>query len=417
MVTPKISWEFCAGEIETMTKRFVPDYQIGSAGFHFGPKEKKYIGEVLKSHRLSYGPWSQRFEEIFAKEHDSRFAVFSNSGTSALHMALAAMKEKFGWRDGDEVIVPAVTFVATANIVIYNNMRPVFVDIDPVTYNLDPKKIRSAITSRTRVILPVHLFGMPADMSPILRIAKEYKLRVLEDSCECMFARYNNRKVGSFGDVGCFSTYIAHFLVTGVGGVAITSDPELAVLMRSYMNHGRDSIYLNIDADKGLSKEKLRMVVAKRFSFVRLGHSMRATELEAALGVAQFEKRHRDIRRRREIARYYTRHLSDLSEHIQLPFVPKGREHNFMMYPIVLRSSHKKDIVNYLEERNIETREMVPLTNQPVYRKLFGKDFESAFPVAKWVNESGFYVGSHPYLKTREIKYIVDVIHDFFAGK
>lgn len=400
-----------------MAKRFVPDYQIGSAGFHFGAKEKKYIGEVLKSHRLSYGPWSQLFEEVFAKEHDSKFAVFSNSGTSALHMALAAMKEKYGWRDGDEVIVPAVTFVATSNIVIYNKMSPVFVDVDPKTYNIDPQKIEAAITSRTRVILPVHLFGMPADMTPILRIAKKHKLRVLEDSCECMFAKYKEKKVGSFGDIGCFSTYIAHFLVTGVGGLAVTSDPELAVLMRSYMNHGRDSIYLNIDADKGLSKENLKMVVAKRFSFVRLGHSMRATELEAALGVAQFEGRHDDIRRRREIASYYTKNLSDLNRFIQLPMVPKDRDHNYMMYPIVLKNMHKSELVNYLEERNIETREMVPLTNQPVYKKLFGKNLESKFPVAKWINESGFYIGSHPYLKPKEVKYIVDVIHEFFATR
>lgn len=400
-----------------MVKRFVPDYQIGSAGFHFGAKEKKYIGEVLKSHRLSYGPWSRRFEEVLAKEHDSKFAVFSNSGTSALHMALAAMKEKYGWHDGDEVIVPAVTFVATSNIVIYNNMNPVFVDVDPKTYNINPKKIEAAITPRTRVILPVHLFGMPADMDPILRLAKKHRLRVLEDSCECMYAKYNGKRVGSFGDIGCFSTYIAHFLVTGVGGLAVTSDPELAVLMRSYMNHGRDSIYLNIDADNGLSKDRLKMVVAKRFSFVRLGHSMRATELEAAIGVAQFEGRHSAIRRRREIASYYTKNLSDLSQHVQLPTVPKGRDHNFMMYPIVLKNMHKRDIVNYLEERNIETREMVPLTNQPVYKNLFGDDFESRFPIAKWINESGFYIGSHPYLKAKEVRYIVDVIHEFFATR
>ncbi len=183
------------------------------------------------------------------------------------------------------------------------------------------------------------------------------------------------------------------------------------------MNHGRDSIYLNIDADKGLSKEKLKMVVAKRFSFVRIGHSMRATELEAAIGVAQFEGRHDNIRRRREIAEYYTNNLSDLSHHMQLPATPKDRDHNFMMYPIVLKNMHKMELVNFLEERNIETREMVPLTNQPIFKKIFGKDFESRFPVARWINESGFYIGSHPYLKPKELRYIVDVIHEFFARR
>lgn len=400
-----------------MANKFIPNYQIGSAGFRFGTREKKYVAEVLKSHRLSYGPWSQKFENIFAREHQSKFAIFSNSGTSALHMALAAMKEKYGWKDGDEVILPAVTFVATCNIVLYNNMKPVFVDVDPKTYNIDPAKISAAITKRTRVILPVHLFGLPADMDPIMRIARTHNLRVLEDSCECMFAKYKGKKVGSFGDVGCFSTYIAHFLVTGVGGLATTSDPELAILMRSYMNHGRDSIYLNIDADKGLSSEKLRMVVAKRFSFVRLGHSMRATELEAAIGIAQFEGRRENIRRRREIAKFYTKHLSNLREYLQLPTMPKDRDHNFMMYPIVLKEMPKRDLVNFLEERNIETREMVPLTNQPVYKKIFGSDFESRFPVAKWINQNGFYIGSHPYLSSKEIRYIVDIIHEFFEKR
>ncbi|MDP1689125.1 MAG: DegT/DnrJ/EryC1/StrS family aminotransferase [bacterium] len=397
-----------------MTKKFIPSYQIGSAGFLFGRKEKEYVAKVLKSHRLSYGPWSQKFEEIFAKEHDSKFAVFSNSGTSALQMALAAMKEKYNWQDGDEVIVPASTFIATSNIVLFNNMKPVFVDVDPRTYNIDPSKIEEAITKKTRAIIPVHLYGLPADMDPIMKISKVYKLRVLEDSCECMFAKYKGRKVGSFGDVGCFSTYIAHFLVTGVGGLATTSDPELATLMRSYMNHGRDSIYLNIDADKGLSSKKLKMVVSKRFSFVRLGHSMRATELEAAIGVAQFEGRHENIKKRKAIAEFYTKHLLDLSNHLQLPIVPKDRDHHFMMYPIVLKNMSKKNLVNYLEEHNIETREMVPLTNQPIYKKIFGNDLESHFPVAEWINKNGFYIGSHPYLKTIEIKYIVDTIHNFF---
>lgn len=400
-----------------MPKDFVPDYQIGSAGFRFGAKEKKYVNQVLKSHRLSYGPWSRRFEEEFAKEHDSHFAVFSNSGTSALHMALAALKEKYGWNDGDEIIVPALTFIATSNTIIFNSLTPVFVDVDPLTYNIDAKKIEAVVTSRTRAILPVHLFGLPADMDEVMRIATRHDLRVVEDSCECMYAEYKGKKVGSFGDVGCFSTYIAHFLVTGVGGLSTTKDPELASLMRSFMNHGRDSIYLNIDADKGLSKDRHQMVVSKRFSFVRFGHSMRSTELEAAIGVAQFEGRHENIRRRREIARYYSKHLLGLGQYLQLPIMPSDRDHNFMMYPIVLKNMKKTDLVNFLESRNIETREMVPLTNQPVYRELFGKDFESRFPVAKWINEGGFYVGSHPYLKSKEVKYIVDVIHEFFGKK
>ncbi|MDC3298639.1 DegT/DnrJ/EryC1/StrS family aminotransferase [bacterium] len=395
---------------------FVPDYQIGSAGFKFGKLERKYVNEVLKSHRLSYGPWSQKFEKIFSKEHECDFAVLSNSGTSALHMALAAMKEKYGWSDGDEVIMPAVTFVASANIIFYNNLKPVFVDVDPQTYNIDPSLIESAVTDKTRAILAVHLFGMPADMDPIMALAKKYDLRVLEDSCECMFASYKGKRVGSFGDVGCFSTYIAHFLVTGVGGLATTNDPDLAVIMRSYMNHGRDSIYLNIDADKGLGERELEMVVAKRFSFVRFGHSMRITELEAAIGVAQFEGWEQNISSRKKIANFYSTKLRKFSSKIQLPLIPNDCDNNFMMFPIVLKHEKKDRLVNFLEKNNIETRDMVPLTNQPVYRKVYGEDLEDQYPVAKWLNESGFYIGSHPYLKAKETKYVVEKISEYLEA-
>lgn len=395
---------------------FKPTKQIGVGGFEFGAKEKKYIEEVIKSNRLSYGPWSQKFEHLVAEEHGCEFGIFLNSGTSALQIALAAMKEKYGWHDGDEVLVPAITFIATSNIVIYNNMKPVFVDVDRRTYNINPLEIEAAITQKTRAILPVHLFGMPCDMDPIMNIAQKYELKVLEDSCETMFASYNGKKVGSFGDIGCFSTYMAHFLVTGVGGIAITSDPDLMLIMRSFMNHGRDPTYLSIDDDKSVSQEELSLIVEKRFSFVRLGHSMRNTELEAAIGVAQFEERKQIIKKRIENAKFYSENLADLEEHLQLPYIPPDRDHFFMLYPIVVKDEPKRDLVNYLEERSIETRDLMPIVNQPVYRKLFG-DIENNYPVAKWINENGFYIGCHPYLATEEKQYVVDTIHEYFAGK
>ncbi len=182
------------------------------------------------------------------------------------------------------------------------------------------------------------------------------------------------------------------------------------------MNHGRDSIYLNIDADNNVSSERLKMIINRRYSFIRLGHSMRATELEAAIGVAQFEGRKENIAARRRIAKFYTENLADLQDFIQLPYIPKDREHNFMMYPIVLKKEHKRNLVNFLEKRNIETREMVPLINQPIYKKLFG-NIENKYPIAQWINKNGFYIGCHPYLNNKEINYIVDTFHEFFNCK
>lgn len=394
-------------------RSFIPKEQIGVGGLSIGPREKKYLAEVVRSNRLSYGPMTQRFEREWASAHDCRFAVFCNSGTSALHIALAALKEEYGWKDGDEVLVPSITFVATANIVLHNGMRPVFVDVDPKTYNLDPALLEGRLSRRTRAVLPVHLLGLPCDMDPILDFARRRNLRVFEDSCETTFARYRGRAVGSFGDIGCFSTYVAHYVVTGVGGFATTNDPELAVRLRSLMNHGRDSIYISIDDDRGAKGERLREIVARRFSFVTLGHSFRATELEAALGVGQLEDRSAIIRARQGNARRLSEGLKDLSEHIQLPTVPAGRDHMFMMYPVVLRHEAKAGLVHFLEERNIETRDLLPIINQPVYRKLYG-NLERRYPVARWLNRSAFYIGCHQGLGRRELDYMIERIHEYF---
>jgi len=193
--------------------------QIGVGGIVLGKKEKEYLAQVISSNRLSYGPFSKKFEQKFAKAHGTRFGLFMNSGTSALQVALAALKEKYQWKDGDEVLVPAATFIATSNVILQNNLTPVFVDVDEATYNIDPSLIENKITKRTRCIIPVHLFGLPCDMKPIMNIAKRHNLRVLEDSCETMFAKDQGKSVGSFGDIACFSTYVAHLIVTGVGGV------------------------------------------------------------------------------------------------------------------------------------------------------------------------------------------------------
>lgn len=395
-----------------MKERFEPKQQIGVGGLILGEAEKRYLNQVIESSRLSYGPMTKNLERAFAQEHDVRYGVFMNSGTSALHVALAALKDRHGWADGDEVIVPATTFVATSNIVIHNSMRPVFVDVEKDTYNIDPKLIEAKITKRTRAIIPVHLFGLPADMSPIMNIAKQHNLRVIEDSCETMFSNYKGKKVGSFGDIGCFSTYIAHFLVSGIGGFCITDDMELAVILRSIMNHGRDSIYIAIDDDKTKDDDKFSEIIEKRFSFVRLGHSFRATEMEAAIGLGQFEQKDQIILRRRQIAKHYTETLRKYDKVLQLPAIPDDRDHNFMMYPIVLKTDGKKEFVNYLERNNIETRDMLPLVNQPIYKEYF-KDASKQYPVSEWLVRSGFYIGSHQYLTDAEVEYVTDTISEY----
>jgi perosamine synthetase len=397
------------------TLAYEPSAQLGVGDLAISELEKRYVNEVLDSNRLSYGPFMRRFEQEFAALHGCRFGVMSNSGTSSLQVALQALKERHGWADGDEVIVPAVTFVATANIVLHNRMTPVFVDVLADTYNIDPAGIEAKIGPRTRAIVPVHLFGLPADMDPILELARAHDLKVIEDSCETMFASYRGRPVGSFGDVACFSTYVAHFLVTGVGGLGTTNDGELAVAMRSLINHGRDAIYLSIDDDETDDPERLFMIADKRFSFVSLGHSFRVTELEAALGYAQLENREEIIRRRRDNARYLIERLSHLEEAIQLPVVPEDREHAFMLFPVVVRQGSRDELIAFLERNLIETRYMMPLLSQPIYRELFG-DLEPEYPVAAHIDRNGFYIGCHQGFGERELDYIAGKFGEFYRA-
>lgn len=388
-------------------------YQIGVGGLVLSDYEKELVNNVLNSNRLSYGPMSKRFENEFAKSHDTQFGLFMNSGTSALQVALSALKIQRGWDAGDEVIVPAVTFVATANIVLHNKMVPVFVDVESDTYNIDPQKIEEKITNRTRAIIPVHLLGLPANMGHIMDIAKRYNLAVIEDSCEAMFARYRGKSVGSIGDIGCFSTYIAHFIVTGVGGLAITNNSELAVIMRSLMNHGRDNIYISCSDDIGAEGRKLEEIIEKRFLFTHIGYSYRCTEFEAAIGLGQLARSHELLDRRKKNADRVISSLSKYAAHIQLPSCPDDRTHSYMLLGMVVRNESKRKLVNYLENLNIETRDLLPLINQPIYKRLFG-DLEKEYPVARWINESGFYIGCHPYMKDEEVDFIIEVFDKFY---
>ncbi len=392
-------------------------HRVTVGDFKVSERELEYLNQALAGNQISYGPLSEQFESRIAELHGARFGLFMNSGTSALHVALAALKQVDGWADWDEVIVPATTFVATANVVFHNRLTPVFVDVDPLTFNIDTSKVESRITSRTRCIIPVHLLGLPADMDPIAELARRYGLRVIEDSCEAMFVRYKGKPVGGIGDIGCFSTYVAHYIVTGVGGVAITSDARLASAMRSLMNHGRDGIYISAMDDKGLPKDKFLEVVSRRFKFESLGHSFRATELQAALGLGQLDIYEEILKSRISNARYLQKSLTAITDKLQFQFVPPDREHSYMLFGIKIRGGSKHSLIEFLELKGIETRDLLPLVNQPVYRTL-GIDFQrSSFPVSFDLVDSAFYIGCHQYLDQSDLDWVVSNFDQYFGGQ
>jgi len=379
---------------------------VGTGTFRATPHMRHLVKTVLDSGRISYGRLSLAFEKRFAALHGCQYAILSNSGTSALQVALQSLKEIHHWSDGDRVIVPATTFVATANIVLHNRMVPTFVDVDPETYNIDPALIPDAITDNTRAIIPVSLFGQPANLSWVRSIADHNGLKVIEDSCETMFVRHEGRPVGSWGEIACFSTYVAHLLVTGVGGLSTTNNPDYAAKMRSLVNHGMSLDCLN--PGENFSPQAM---AGRRFRFESAGHSFRITELEAALGLAQLDGVDELLAVRRRNARHITAGLENINrnyparEPFQLPTVAPGNECAWMMYPIVLRQGGRKEsLMAHLNAHGIETRDMLPLINQPAFRYLRQGDY----PVSANLIENGLYVGCHQDLAPEDIGYMVD---------
>ncbi len=375
---------------------------------------KDYVNDCLNNNRLSKGSYTEKFEQEFARLHGCKHGIFLNSGTSALQVALAALKEVHGYKDGDEVIVPATTFIATSNVVLQNNLKPVFADVDPDTYNISASGIVNALSARTRCIIPVHLFGLSADMKMAMWFARQNGLQVIEDSCETMFTNWGTQPVGSMGDLGCFSTYVAHLIVGGVGGLITTNNDRLAEISRSLMAHGRDSIYTNIDQDDSDDKELRKQMIERRYRFERVGYSYRATELEAAIALSELERWEQNIHTRRDNAKYLTSLLTNLP--LQTPYVPWHSNHSFMMYPLVCNDDVDREaLLMHLENHGVETRYLFPLLDQPVYKKLFPGEAEK-FPVAQRLAKQGFFIGMHQGLTGEDMRYIAEVIHAYFLG-
>ena len=383
--------------------------KVEVGGFTLSKEQKRLVNKVLDSGRITYGPVTEKFEEMWAKMHKVKYALFCNSGTSALQVGLHALKEKYEWKNGDEVIIPALTFVATMNIVLHNNMKVMFADVYPDTFNIDPEKIEKAITKKTRAIVVVHLLGQPAEMSRIMALAEKHGLKVIEDSCETVGATWEGKPVGSFADVSCFSTYASHLVVTGVGGFACTNDDDLAVRIKGLYNHGRDGIYHSIDSD-----DKVQMI-GSRFNFIHSGYSYRCTEMESALGVGHMKRFGKELKRRIEIASFYMDKLEDLidNDYIELAYVATGATHSFMLFPIVCKNKEMRDaLIVHLEKNNVMTRFMMPLLNQPIVRKLFG-NLDKKYPIAADLNNRAFLIGCHPELTQEQLAHVIKSFYSF----
>lgn len=383
---------------------------IGKRTFRPNKVAVEYIADILDSGRVSYGKYSKNLEGQFSAMMGMKYGVLSNSGTSSLQVALQTLKELHNWPDGAEVIVPSVTFVATINVILHNKLRPVLVDVDPLTYNIDPALISYAMTQQTVAIMPVHLFGLMVDMKRTKKAINFWNpdIKILTDSCEAMLASQGGEGVSYLSDITCFSFYMAHHIQAGVGGIAITNSHEYAKKMRSLVNHG-----MVCDTLDGLTFDPNR-----DFIFDSVGHSFRITEFEAALALSQLPYLPDNISKRQEIATKLTGMLSNLSKYLQLPHIPDGYNHSFMMYPIVLRNTtengyNKAGLREHLARHQVGTRDMLPLVSQPVYKGRWNPD---SYPVARWLDQNGLYLGLHNSMETEDLKHIAEAFYKYFDG-
>jgi perosamine synthetase len=310
--------------------------------------------EVAMSGRLSLGPKLAEFESAIAEYCGAHHAVATNSGTSGLHLCMRAL----GVAEGDEVITTSFSFVASANAIQYVGARPVFVDIDRDTMNIDPVRIEAAITLRTRAVLPVHVFGRPAAIGEVMDIARRHNLAVVEDACEALGAEHRGRKAGTFGDAGVFAFYPNKQITTGEGGVIVTSDARIAELARRLRNQGRDPS-------------------ADWYEHTDLGYNYRITEFCCAIGIEQMKRIGSILERRAEIARRYEELLGNNHDIVTPSLHEPDGKISWMVYVVRLGDRFGREdrdwIVAELKSRGIECqRYFAPIHLQPLYRRSFG---------------------------------------------
>lgn len=368
--------------------------------FHKPYITEEEISEVVDSLRsgwLTMGPKTVRFEQEFGKYIGAGNSIAVNSCTSALHLALKAI----GLKTGDEVIIPDMTFTATGEIVCYFEARPVIVDVDKETYNLKTETIEKAITSKTRVIIPVHFGGQPCEMDTIKKIAENHKLIVIEDAAHSLPAWYQDQKVGTIGDITCFSFYATKTLATGEGGMVTTENDEWAEEMRILRLHG-----ISCDAWKRYNREG-----SWYYEVIRAGYKYNMTDIQAALGLAQLRKLEWMWKRRKGIAERYT----DAFKESQFIIPPYQDDHSISawhLYVIKLNiealNIDRSRFIEELKARGIGTSvHFIPLHRHPFYRDAFGYS-EKDFPDAEWIYERSISLPIYPGMTDEEVEYVID---------
>lgn len=382
-------------------------------------KSKKLIAEILESNRLSSGKYVREFEKRFAELVGTKEAATVNTGTDADALALAVLYD-FGAKRGDEIIVPALSFVATGNAVLQAGFTPFFVDVDRRTLNIDTGKIEEKITKKTRAIMPVHLMGKPADMDVINDIAKKYSLYVIEDAAEAHGATYKGKNVGTLGDMAAYSLYIAHIITTVEGGIITTNNPDFAEILRSLRSHGRackcESCVLNTASAYCAKRFNYGDNADIRFIFERIGFSSKMNELEAAIGIGNLDIYYDILNKRRENLYYLIDEFKKFSPYLETIEKESHEEIGPHALPIIIQEGAKftrNQLVNFMERKGIDTRNLFSSmpTQCPGFSFLGHKLGD--FPSAEYIGENGIHIGVHQDLGKVECDYVLKTIEEF----
>ncbi len=347
-------------------------------------EEVEEVVKVLRSGFIAQGPRVAEFEENFAEYVGVKHAVASSSGTTALHLALLATD--IG--PGDEVITTPFSFAATGNSILYVGAKPVFVDIDKKTYNIDPSKIEEAITENTKAIMPVHLYGQPADMDPINKTANNHGLTVIEDSAQAHGATYNGKKTGSLGDMGCFSFYPTKNMTTSEGGIITTDNAEMAEKARILRAHGESERYIH----------------------VVLGYNFRMTDIAAAIGIVQLKKLEKFNKKRIENAKYLTENIDEING-INSPYVASNVKHVFHQFTVRVEESNRDKLMEFLKSRGIGTGIHYP---KPIYKQKIYQErgFNVFCPESETASSEVLSLPVHPSLEKFELEEIVSALKE-----
>jgi len=356
-----------------------------------GEREFQYVTECLKIGWISSaGKYIEQFEEKWAAYCGMKYGIAVSNGTVALQASVGCLDLK----RGDEVIMPTFTIISCALAVIYAGAKPILVDSEENTWTIDANKIEEKITERTKVIMPVHIYGHPCDMDPIIELAKKYNLVILEDAAEAHGAEYKDKKCGSFGDISCFSFYANKIITTGEGGMILTNDKEYAEKARAIRN--------------------LRFKKEKRFYHTELGHNFRLTNIQAAIGLAQLERIDELVEKKRWIGRMYNERLKDIPV-LTLPIEKSWVKNVYWMYAIVLDESigmDAKEFASRLRERGVDTRPFfLGMHEQPVFHKM-GLFKDENYSVAERIAKQGLYLPSGLTLTEEQIENVVKVLRE-----